>query len=91
MRLNLQETVALLLGKADNRRLVQSLLTHQVPFVIIGGTAIAANGARDPIDVDDLDLLIPPTLGAAEKTCAALMALGIPLSLPAQSLARSAI
>jgi predicted nucleotidyltransferase len=46
---------------------LKALNENQVSFLIIGGTAVAFYGCREIHNVDDLDILIDPTIGNATK------------------------
>jgi predicted nucleotidyltransferase len=83
------DVLALLLGKAANRDLVDSLLQARVAFVVVGGTALATYNLREPLEVDDLDLLISPTRDNAETVAAVLQKFGV--SLSAAALAKPAV
>jgi hypothetical protein len=78
----LKGTAALqvLLGKANNIRLVEALTDADVEFVIIGGVALAYHGFRDPADVDDLDLLLEPNEKTVERITITLSGMQPPVS-----------
>jgi predicted nucleotidyltransferase len=53
------------IGQCD-KEFLKGLLHRGVNFLIIGGTAVCFHGCRSVFDVDDLDLLIRPTLQDAK-------------------------
>ena len=58
----------------DWRQFLQSLISHDVEFLLIGGHALAAHGY--PRFTEDLDVFVRPTLENAERIVAALRAFG---------------
>lgn len=80
------EAVFLLLVKASNRKLVQEFVAAGVDFVVVGSTALAFHGLRDPGFVGDLDLLVNNTPENAERIARALSGAGVPLAVPAERL-----
>jgi len=60
-----------------NCRFVQALLDHEVEFLVVGGLAVCFHDCRDPIDVDDLDLMVSHRRSNAEKLIATLPGLGL--------------
>ena len=83
--------LSLILCKAENAKLVEYFCEANVEFLIVGGAATAAYGCRDAVDVDDLDLLVSPTLENAQKIFSALFAAQIPLTAEPESLAKLAV
>jgi hypothetical protein len=83
------DAVFLLLVKAANRELVQRLVTGGVEFVVVGSTALAFHGLRDPALVGDLDLLVNNTPENAERVGRALASAGVPLSVAAERLTQT--
>lgn len=74
-----------ILAKSGFGELAALLQQHGVRFVIVGGAAVAVHGCRDPLSVDDLDILIDPTAVNAERVLASLRSgfLGVPFSAAA--------
>lgn len=85
------ESLLTLLGKAENRFLLTTLIDANVELIVIGGTALAHHGLRDPMDVDDLDLLVNSTTENSDKIVVALQSLSVPLTCSSAQLARPAI
>jgi hypothetical protein len=85
------DPLSLLLSKAENRALLAALLRGGVELVVIGGTALAQHGLRDIVQVDDLDLLVNPTVENADRIASVLQTLGTPLTGSSSVLARRAI
>ena len=89
--MQMDHTLSLILCKAENAKLIEYFCEANVEFLIVGGAAMAAYGCRDAVDVDDLDLLVSPTLENAQKIFSALSAAQIRLSAEPQSLAKFAV
>lgn len=83
--------LSLLLPKSHNDKLVHELVNAEVAFLIIGGTAIAAYGCRDVANVDDLDLLIEPTVENGQKLLIALAAAQVSTFIQAEAIAKPAL
>jgi hypothetical protein len=64
-------------AKHGNDELVHCFQAHGVEFLVVGRTAVAVHGARDPFQVDDFDVLVNPTLQNAESVMSALSAMRI--------------
>jgi hypothetical protein len=62
--------------------LLRELRRHGVVFLIVGGAAVAAYRCRDETHIDEIDVLIDPTIENAARVIAALTAsgVGIPFS-----------
>jgi predicted nucleotidyltransferase len=64
--------------------IVRALNEKQVAFLIVGGTAVAFHGCRETHAIDDLDMLIDPTIENAKKFVGAVTEAarnsGLPLS-----------
>jgi hypothetical protein len=75
-----------IIAKAGNSDLIKLLIEYGVEFIITGGAAVAVHGCRDPMDVDDLDILIEPTLENARRVMAALQARHINTNFPVDRL-----
>lgn|GEM_PF-2086223 len=52
--------------------LIELFENYAVEYLITGGTAALVHGCREASDVADLDILVSPTLGNAQKVIAAL-------------------
>lgn len=59
-------------GNAD---LVRTLTEARVEFLVVGGLAVVFHNCRDPLKVDDLDLLLNPCPENAERFIRVLSAL----------------
>lgn len=77
--------------KHGSDELVRHLQQYKAVFLVIGGTAVAVHGCRNPLNVDDFDILIEPTLDNAERIIAGLTAALVNVSFNAEALARPAI
>lgn len=66
-----------LLQRHGGLTILRTLLTSGVSCLVIGGTALAFHGARQPLDVGDLDVLISPDPTTIERLRQALSALGL--------------
>ena len=80
------DAVFLLLVKAENRALVRHMAAGGVEFIVIGSTALAFHGLRDPALVGDLDLMVNNTPENAERVGQALATAGVPLRVSAERL-----
>lgn len=85
------ELLSLILTKAENAKLVEHFCVAGVEFLIVGGTALAIHGCRDVADVDDLDLLVSPTIENAQRIFSAFTAAQVTLSVLPESLAKHAV
>ena len=83
--------LSLILTKAENATLVEHFCETEVEFLIVGGTALAVHGCRDAADVDDLDLLISPTIENAQRIFSALSAAQVTLCARPESLTKFAV
>lgn len=71
----------------DWSEFLQSLISHKVKFVLIGGHAVAGHG--EPRLTEDLDVLVEPTLVNARRLRSALVAFGFgPVAPRASELAK---
>ena len=61
---------------SENVEIVRQLDLVRARFLVVGGAAVAVHGCRAPHEVDDLDLLIEPTLENAELVVGVLPAGG---------------
>jgi hypothetical protein len=52
---------------AGNAEFVQKLIDTRVEFLVVGGLAMVFHKCRDPLKVDDLDLLLNPSRKNAER------------------------
>jgi len=59
-------------GNAD---FVRTLIEAQVEFLVVGGLAVVFHNCRDPLKVDDLDLLVNPSPENAERFIQVLSAM----------------
>jgi hypothetical protein len=87
----MREALSLILGKAENAKLVDHLCQSRVEFLIVGGTAMALHGGRDLAEVNDLDLLVAPTMENANRVVRALSAAQVPLCAQPELLAKPAV
>jgi hypothetical protein len=91
MHLEMNETLSLLLPRSGNDKLVCAFVEAGVAFLIVGGVAVAAHGCRDIADVDDLDLLVEPTVKNGQRLLAALAVAQVPTCITADAIARPAL
>lgn len=91
MHLDMNGVLSLLLPKANNDKLVHEFVKAEVAFLVIGGTAVAAHGCRDVAEVDDLDLLIAPTIENGQRLLNALAAAQVPVCIQADTIATPAL
>lgn len=76
----------ILLGRHQNDVLLRYLVDAHVNFLVVGGCALAGWGLRELAAVDDMDLLIQPTLKNAESLLNALTVAGFPSCFSATAL-----
>lgn len=57
----------LLITFGGNSDLVQRLVDSKVEFLVVGGLAVVFHKCRDPQNVDDLDLLLNPSVENADR------------------------
>lgn len=77
-----------ILTNSGNAEIVEDFSRRGVAFLIVGGAAVAVHGCRDPDKVDDLDLMIDPSLDNTHKVFAALISKGISVPFSADALAK---
>ena len=75
-------------AKSGSEELVRLFQQHGVRFIVVGGTAVAFYGCRDPLEVDDFDVLIDPTIANAERVLAALASGFLRVPFDVEALAR---
>lgn len=85
------ELLSVMLVKGDNAKLVRCFCEAGVEFLVVGGTALALHGCRDAADVDDLDILVSPTIENAQRIFSAFSAAEISLCSVPESLTKSAV
>jgi hypothetical protein len=89
--MSMLERLSLILTKAENAKFVEHFCEADVEFLIVGGTALAVHDCRGAADVDDLDILISPTIENAQRTYSALTAAQVTLCARPESLTKLAI
>lgn len=80
-----------ILVKGGSDELVRLFQQYEAAFLVVGGTAVAMYGCRNPYEVDDFDILIEPTVPNAGKVIAALRAGFVAIPFAAEALARPAV
>ena len=90
-QLSMLELLSLLLTKAENAKLVEHFCEAGVEFLVVGGTALAIHGCREVADVDDLDLLVSPTIENAKKIFSAFAVANVTVRELPESLAKNAV
>ena len=68
--------------------LVGHFQQYKVNFIVVGGVAVRIHNCREQFDVDDLDLLVEPTLDNARCIVDALSAATIDVQFKPEALAR---
>jgi predicted nucleotidyltransferase len=68
----------------DWREFFESLLAHDVKFLVVGALAVAAHA--EPRATEDLDVFVEPTLENARRLRRALLHFGFPSIPPAEQL-----
>jgi hypothetical protein len=69
------EDITILNTFGGNADFVRTLTKAQVDFLVVGGLAVVFHNCRDPLKVDDLDLLVNPSPENAEKLIEVLSAM----------------
>jgi hypothetical protein len=87
----MQKTLPEILTNGGNCEFIRRLNANEIMFVIVGGAALAAHGCREWEEVDDLDIVIEPTTGNAEKLIDVLVACHIGFPHPVASLAKPGV
>jgi predicted nucleotidyltransferase len=75
----------------ENPLLIQHLLSCNVEFLVVGGAAVAFYGCRSNDDVDDLDIMLRPTVENMNNFFKAADAFGMTTPWTAEELARPAV
>jgi len=63
--------------KPLNRTFINATCNHEIEFIIVGGAAVAFYGCRSADEVDDLDLMVNPTLDNEKKLICLFKTIGI--------------
>jgi hypothetical protein len=71
-----------------NMDLLRELRSHGVVFLIVGGAAVAAYRCRDETHIDEIDILIDPTIENCGRVIAALTASGVGIPFSPSDLAQ---
>ncbi|WP_171088939.1 hypothetical protein [Usitatibacter rugosus] len=71
-----------------NADFVAELEKARVRFMIVGGLAVVFHGCRDPSNVDDLDILLDPSPGNAERFATLMLSVLPGANITASQLAK---
>jgi hypothetical protein len=78
----------ILTTNGQNANFVSHLIKNEVEFIVVGGIAVVYHGCRNPMEVDDLDILINPTLDNAERFIESLPELNLKPPFKATDIAK---